>query len=442
MSMEVAAAPAEAPAPIEDAKPEEAAKAEKPAAEGKSIDDEEEGAVAKLKRHLAAKRGEQIKARAADTGPSRGPDGKFLPKEKAEGDEKPAAEAKEEPAKEEKPAKVEAKEAPKDKPAEPKAEKPSADVAKAQEKLEKAGADVPEQRKDESDAKYEHRLARALLDLKTAKAEAIKAKEEAAKASGVLQAIERLKGDKISQEDLELATGRTFEQLVRDVAQGKAKYAPKANLPPELAALQSEMKATLDAIKAREEAAAKAEQEKREAEERTKAEAKRQEAFKNETSQVDEYIKEEVEKYPHLSSLPNAGEKVLRRWYATWEESGYAPDKMPNLEDFMLSMETTLSGEVGAIFTSERSIRAALANPSTRELVSKLLGTHSQKTPEPTAQTKGNPAKAQSEGPTTLSNKVTQEVPALKDRQLTPEEEHAAMLERFRSSPFRQTARR
>lgn len=445
-----------------DAAPEKPAEEEKPQVKK----------VQQLRQLLANKRA-QREANAVSAAEQRGTQTKAQreesaakPKAKAEDKPEPKEPAK---AKDEKPASPErdetgrfvGKDGPKPKPAEKETEelppaaakKPEPTAAEQRieakvEKLEDAGGKAPEQGANESDKRYEARITRLLLDakekdakLREAETKRVAAEEKARKVDEHAKLLERVKGADIDEDAFEQLTGRNFEQLVKDIASGKAKYRPKVKLPPEMQRLQDELNQTLAKAKQREDAQAAKEREEAEERERVAADERETKNREIETETCREWIEQNADTYPQLSGLKGSASKFLQRWYAAWEDATrdpktrrptWAADKQPTMESVAKSMEDSLSGEVSSILSSERSLKAALKDPQTRErVVQALKATEpSQQIQSPHREQKGNQTAA-SDGPRTLSKKVTQEVPVLSDRPPSADERRAAQLERL-----------
>lgn len=394
--------------------------AEKPAGDAKP--DENAGAAAK----------DTAEPASAKETPQRGPDGKFLPSS-----DKPKAEAKQEPAK----AAAEPKEAPpsKDEP------KPSAAVEEAKDKLEAAGVEPPKQKAEETNKQYELRISKLLIEKKQRDAELLEARKEreslaaekkqlADEVESVKKLHERLRGNDIDEADFEAATGRTFENFVKGLAKSEVKYKPKPQLAPEVVAELNEiraLKAELQAEKQRREDAAR---EAEEAKAKAEAEARTKQAYEADAATCKTWLDENGDKYPLLSSLEDAHLQLRDNIYAEARRRGgaYDPDEIAS------GIEKALEKRLGTISTNERAIIALLRDPKTRDLVSKQLGldtTQTRQTSSPQRETKGDQkAAANQGGPPTLTNKVTQEVPAPVSRELSEDEQRAAYHARMRAA--------
>jgi hypothetical protein len=370
---------------------------------------------------------------AAKDAPERDEHGRFLP-----ADGKPKADAKSEP---EKPAKAggEPKEAPAEKP-EP---KPSAAVEEAKDKLEAAGVEPPKQKAEETNKQYELRISKLLLEKKQRDAELLETKqrlEPRAKRAEELEARDaRLKSAEIDEADFEAATGRTFEQFVKSLAKSEIKYKAKPQLAPEVSAELAEIRALnaeIRALKAELQADKQRILDERraadEAKARAESEAHQKQAHESDAATCKTWLDEHAEKYPYLASLDDAHLQLRDCIYATARKSGgaYDPDEVAE------AIETALQKRLGTIATSERAIMALLRDPKTRDLVSKQLGTVTQNATDkqPPTRNQGDQTAAAAKGPPTLTNKVTQEVPAPADRELTPEEERLAYHARMRAA--------
>jgi hypothetical protein len=354
-------------------------------------------------------------------GPQRDEHGRFLPSA-----DKPKTEAKESAK-----AAAEPKEAPAPKP-DP---KPDAAVEVAKDKLEAAGVKPPEQKAAETDKQYELRISKLLLEKKQRDAELLETKqklEPRAKRADELEKLhERLRGNEIDEADFEAATGRTFESFVKGLAKAEVKYKPKPQLAPEVTAELAEIRALKAELQADKERIETAKREAAEAKAKAERETSTRQAHEADAATCKTWLDEHADKYPYLSSVKNA-EQILRDGiYAEVRRSGgtYDPDEVAE------GIEKALEERLGTIASSERAIIAMLRDPKTRDLVSKQLGTVTQtrQTSSPQRETKGDQTAAAA-GPPTLTNKVTQEVPAPAERELTPEEERLAYHARMRAA--------
>jgi hypothetical protein len=364
---------------------------------------------------------------AAKDTPERGPDGKFLP---AGG----KADAKPEP--------VKAAPEPKDAPAAKPDPKPPAAVEAAVDKLEAAGVKPPEQKAAETDKQYELRISKLLHEKKQRDAELLETRaklEPRAKRADELEKLhERLRGNDIDEADFEAATGRTFESFVKGLAKNEVKYKPKPQLAPEVTAelaeiralkaeLQADKQRILDARNAAEAAKAKEE-----------AETHQRQAYEQDSGTCKKWLDEHAEKYPYLASLDDAHLQLRDGIYRAWrDEKGQFSGPEPDPDEVADAIEKALQKRLGTIASSERAIMAMLRDPKTRDLVAKQLGTVTPNATDkqpPTRNQGDQKAAANQGGPPTLTNKVTQEVPAPVERELTPDEERLAYHARMRAA--------
>jgi uncharacterized membrane-anchored protein YhcB (DUF1043 family) len=229
--------------------------------------------------------------------------------------------------------------------------------------------------------------------------------------------------------------------MVRDMRDGKAKYKPQAQLPPELAEVKTELEAMRDELRAEKqkvEAAKKAEAERAA---RAKADAERQQTIERETQTVKEMLEELREKYPRTHAYKNSAGNLLDRFYRTWADSTRGEDgeptydagKKPDFEQLVSKFEDSLSEEVNGILSSEQVVRLALKDAKTRELVSKILAEQSAPSqPKTSPKRSESGSTANAEGPRTLSNKATQEAPVDTAKPRTKEEIDAWRVEQLR----------
>jgi hypothetical protein len=395
-----------------DADGDEDTKREKPPLKPKPKDDEPKP---------AAKAEPKDKPDAKEPAKAEGRDehGRFLPK-----DGKPAAE----------PAKAE--------PKEPAAKPEPADAPKVEAKPEPK----PEPPKEDPEAKrVAERYARLLMEAKRKDEELVSIRESSkaaiAKAERLEKLIARVKGADIDEAALRELTGRSFPDMVRDMRDGKAKYKPQAQLPPELAEVKTELEAMRDELRAEKqkvEAAKKAEAERAA---RAKADAERQQTIERETQTVKEMLEELREKYPRTHAYKNSAGNLLDRFYRTWADSTRGEDgeptydagKKPDFEQLVSKFEDSLSEEVNGILSSEQVVRLALKDAKTRELVSKILAEQSAPSqPKTSPKRSESGSTANAEGPRTLSNKATQEAPVDTAKPRTKEEIDAWRVEQLR----------
>jgi hypothetical protein len=327
--------------------------------------------------------------------------------------------------------------------------KTDAKIDATTEKLEDLGAKVPKQGEDETDKRYEARISRMLLDakdkdvrLRQAEDRTKAAEERAKKVDDFEKLIARVRADELDEDALEQLTGKSWVDLIKGVASGERKFKAKTRLPPELQRVQTELEQTLARAKEREDAIVREAKERKDAEEREATEARRADTRKNEVAHVRKFLEDNAENLPRASAaVGHLSEKLLDRWYATWEDACRDPktgavkwdvSKQPELSEVATKFEALLSDELSSIFGSERALRSALADPKTRELVVRLVAesdSTSQSKQSPSSQQKGNQT-ADADGPRTLSKKVTQEaVPT--DRKASPDAVMAEKLERL-----------
>lgn len=320
-------------------------------------------------------------------------------------------------------------------------------IEEVTDKLADAGVKAPAQKAEETDKKYELRISRLLLDakekdqkLREAETKRAAAEERAAKADAKEKLLERLRGDQLDEDALYQVTGKTWREFVTGVGEGRTKFTPRVNMPPEMKRVQDELTQTLARAKEREDALDRAEREKSERAESEARETRRKQVEETETATVRSFLDVHADTYPILSSYKNAPAKFLQTWYATWSDKTidaktgkptFAQSAQPSMEEVAAIMEASLGGELDGIISSERALRTALKNPATRDLVQKLLAdTQSQQPQSPQRENKGNQT-ASPDGPRTLSKKVTQEVPVLSDRPPSKDERAAQKAEAF-----------
>lgn len=355
-------------------------------------------------------------AKKPEAAPERDGNGRFLSKDKPEPEAK--VEAKPEPKPEAKP--------------EPKPE------VKVEPKVEAK----PEPEVKPSKPGLEEKHARLLLDVKRKDEELVKVRERAKKADDYEALIKRVNGAEIDGEALAKLTGRSFENMVRDLKEKKAQYKPATQLPPQLQAAYDEANQLNAKLRERVEAQEKADRDANEAKTQTETAARRKETEERELAHVREQLEAEADKFPMTAGYKNAPSRILNKFYQIWadncpkDEAGnptFDFDKQPALSDVITKVEDLLFEDVHGILSSERVLKRVLQDTKTRELVLKLVG--EQETPKP--QTPPSPKRrepgnqANVEGPRTLSNKVTQETPVVQEKPQTREELQAWRLEQW-----------
>lgn len=443
---DAAAAPATATAqpvaPAPEAKPE--APKEHKGAEGTTLN-----RVKSLADSLRQRReGRIIKAPAAAEKPDAKADDKPEAKAKAEPEKREARDAKPEPAKDSGPQRDEHgrftsaeggkdadKPKPKDTPAKDDEPPPAAakGASEAKDKAEPPRAETkpeqpPEKRQEPSQKGDSARLARTLVELRDARAEALQLRKEAARAKELDEKLKRAKGDELDDELFEELTGRSFEQMVKDLAANKVKFRAKSPLSPEMRAIKAEV----DALKAER----AAEQERTQREEARKAgEAGRA----KEVALIKEWLPEVEDKFPYLTSFDDAADQVLDAFYAAWprdNKGNFIPGRKPDVEEVAEQIEAYGSRRFSTAGGNKRAMVALLKDPKAKALAIEILGLQqpaATETTSPQRHDKGNQS-APAEGPRTLSNTVTQDVPALVKKTNTEEEERAALHARWRAA--------
>lgn len=366
---------------------------------------------AKAKAEPEKREAKDAKPEPAKDGPQRDEHGRFT---SADGGDKPKP--KDAPAKDDEPPPAAAKGASE--------AKDKADPPKAEAKPESP----PEKRQEPSQKGDSARLARTLVELRDARAEALQLRKEAARAKELDEKLKRAKGDELDDELFEELTGRSFEQMVKDLAANKVKFRAKSPLSPEMRAL----KADLDALKAER----AAEQERTQREEARKAgEAGRA----KEIELVKAWLPEVEDKFPYLTSFEDAADQVLDAFYAAWprdNKGNFIPGRKPDVEEIAEQIEQYGSRRFSTAGGNKRAMIALLKDPKAKALAIEILGLQqpaATETTSPQRHDKGNQS-APAEGPRTLSNQVTQDVPALVKKTNTEEEERAALHARWRAA--------
>jgi hypothetical protein len=389
--------------PVE-AKPESKADAKpdtKPAAK-------EEKREAKPDEKAPAKANEASKDEPAADGPQRDEHGRFVAKE---GD--PKAPAKEESPKPSEPPPAAAKAA----------EKPP----EAKEEPKPPPAVKEPERKPEQD-RTAARLSSTLLELRDAKAQLLEAGKAAKRVEQLEGLLKRVQGQELDGEAFEEITGKSLDNLIRELAANKLKYRPKTPLAPEVRELR-------DRLRAMEERDAERERLRQQAE----VQARGQEIRGKELGSVKTWLAEVADKFPYLTSHEDAHEQVLDGFYALWKDRGGKAQHKPDPEEVAELIEQNYSKRHISTATNKRAMMALLKDPKVRDLAIEVLGLQPPANDPKTRQTEPSPQRDKGnqstpeEGPRTLSNKVSQDVPAYVQKTLDEEEERKALHERVRA---------
>jgi hypothetical protein len=215
-----------------------------------------------------------------------------------------------------------------------------------EEKLERAGVDVPDQRKSESDADYDLRLAKLLRE----KNEAIQTADKATKETAKL--VKLIEAGKANPLTILEHLGVSFEDLVKGI--NAKKYAPpgaKPSVPQEILDQIAELKKD----KSDREAAEQAKSLKAESEARMAADTKKVSAFLDANS----------DDFPFLASVPWATQEILTQA----NEKGVT-DVMP----IMQRLEENLANNAEKLITSDKAMRAAIKkNPALKDVFKKMF---------------------------------------------------------------------
>lgn len=321
----------------------------------------------------------------------------------------------------------------KDEPPQPSEPPPAA--AKAAEKPE-APKDEPKpppavkepERKPEQD-RIAARLSSTLLELRDAKAQLLEASKASKRVEQLEGLLKRVQGQELDGEAFEEITGKSLDNLIRELAANKLKYKPKTPLAPEVRELRDRLRAMEERDAERERARQEAETQARGAEIRGK-----------ELTSVKTWLAEVADKFPYLTAHEDAHEQVLDGFYQLWQSRGGKAQHKPDPEEVAELIESNYSRRHISTATNKRAMMALLKDPKVRDLAIEVLGLKPQANdpqtrqtePSPQRDTKGNQSTPE-EGPRTLSNKVSQDVPALVQKTQSEEEERKALHERFRS---------
>lgn len=223
-------------------------------------------------------------------------------------------------------------------------------IEKTAARIERAGGEAVEQKPGESDAKYELRLAKQLRELRLEKERASKfeatANESSAKAAKLEKLLESGKANPLTiLEHL----GYSFADVVKGINDDKFKAPEKRlELPPEIA----ERLERLDRAE-------------KEREQQALAQRAQAERAQHETQVVD-FVKENVDDYPLVSSMMDFQKVVVGKAYA---------NKTSDITGILESMETQLAAELDPILSSEKAMAALIKrSPKLREALVKGLG--------------------------------------------------------------------
>jgi hypothetical protein len=237
-------------------------------------------------------------------------------------------------------------------------------------------ADVPEQRDNESDAKFQARLVRAMADLqardKTLREKDTLLKSEAAEKAQLKADFEamRQKLEAITKDPLAAlkAAGTSFDEVAKKVLAGELK-APTAE--DELKAKLDERSKTLEdqlnEMKAKLEAKEKAEADRVAAEEQAATRAKDLDTVKG-------LLKASEDKFPVTASLSWGADRVLQICYE---------QQTNDVNEVAASLEKAARADLEVILQSPKALAALLkSQPKLRETIQAALGpSQSRKTP-------------------------------------------------------------
>lgn len=235
---------------------------------------------------------------------------------------------------------------------------PPAAVGAAQDKLEAAGGEVPEQKRGETDQDYEVRLARMTRELKSARQEAQRNKVDKQQLETMKAELEKAKNKRISKAE--------FVQLVKDLDAGKAQLDDD-----EWAALPQAVRDRITALEQAEAERAKERQERDNTAQRSKEEGI-----------VANALKEMAADLPLFEGRDNIHSDVLDIWYERFMATGQKPD----LEQVAREVHASLASTVFKALQSESTRRFLLGqHPELKA----LLG-HEAKAGGPTSEAKGS----------------------------------------------------
>lgn len=186
--------------------------------------------------------------------------------------------------------------------------------------LERAGQDVPEQRENESDQKYEQRLLKLMQQTRTLEAEGRRLTAESAKERAAREVAEKKAGElerKLTRaknpdevlDALEELTGMTYEQLTKAIVEGKVRPGRgRSQLPPEEQARIDGMAAELEKLRVANE---RAEQQRQQQEQQQE----QQQTFVRHIDQATAYLRENEEQFPLLAASSWAPADLVRAAY-------------------------------------------------------------------------------------------------------------------------------
>lgn len=288
---------------------------------------------------------------------------------------------------------------------------------------------IKEQERKPEQERIAARLSSTLLELRDAKAQLLEAGKAAKRVEQLEGLLKRVQGQELDGEAFEEITGKSLDNLIRSLAKNELKYKPKTPLAPEVRELR-------DRLKAMEERDAERERARQESEARARGE----EIRNKELTSVKTWLNEVADKFPYLTAHEDAHEQVLTGFYELWRSRGGTPATRPDPEEVAELIEGGYSRRHSSTVTNKRAMMTLLKDPKARDLAIEVLGLKTQANdtqtrqsePSPQRETKGNQS-ATEEGPRTLSNKVSQDVPALVQKTMDADEERKALHERFRS---------
>lgn len=213
-------------------------------------------------------------------------------------------------------------------------------------KLERAGVDVPDQKKNESDSAYDLRLAKLLREKEELQREHAKSTKELAK---LQKAVEDGKANPLT---LLEHIGVSFDQLVRGINDKKyGKPDAKPSIPQEILDQIAELKKD----KEDRESAAQAKELK------AAAEARQSKDLKT----ASDFLKDNSDDFPFLASVPWGASEAVRQAYA---------DKATDLLPIFQKLEENLANNAEKLVMSDKAMKKAIkANPELKKALKALF---------------------------------------------------------------------
>ena len=283
------------------------------------------------------------------------------------------------------------------------------------------GEPPPDQKRGETDAQYELRVAKLTREAKLARDDALASKSARAKAEEEL-AVLRAELDKAKAKRM---TKREFRGLIEELAKDPAKereLLEDDDLPPSMQRLRDELEAERKRLR-----------EQTESSEREKETAAQHAQTQRELQIVGAHISGEAFPLFDGEAAANAAEHILKAWHSQWEGMGRSQEAKPDLDEVARTVHDALARNLKRALQSERSRNFLLGMP---ELKGLLAGAEAR-AGSPTSEAQGAgrtneraaapvPASPTTEKPTTEAQRRELRLAALREARDARAERQAA----------------